>query len=507
MPKRPSQPISYGRRLSTLAARHPDRPAIVFVPDEGEERTISWRELDRTSNRVARLLARSGVAARSLVVIGLPNWPEHYVATLAAWKLGALVLPLAATMPRRERDQVLALGDPALVIADWEGVAYPMLNAVGLRRAEAFSDRRLPDRIPHPGKAMGSGGATGRPKIIVDPLPQVRTPLPPGARNFMGLAPGQVQLVAGPLYHNSPFGVSHTGLFEEHTLILMERFNAARAVDLIERHRVNFAFLAPTMMSRIIQLPGVGGRDFSSVDAIFHTAAPCPPWLKRAWIELLGGEKIYEGYGATEAVGYTAIRGDEWLAHPGSVGRPEGCALRILDEDGRDLPPGEIGEIFMRPHDDPRGTYYYLGSPPAKSTPDGFTSVGDLGWVDAEGYLYFADRRVDMIVTGGANVYPAEVEGALSEHPDVGDVIVIGVPDADWGRHVHAIVEPRDATRPPAVMALDTHCRARLTSYKVPKSYEFVDVFPRDASGKVRRSALVEERAAGDTPEMIRINR
>jgi bile acid-coenzyme A ligase len=304
---------------------------------------------------------------------------------------------------------------------------------------------------------------------------------------------GQVQLIAGPLYHNSPFSWGPIGLFEEHTLVVMERFDAARAVDLIERHRVNFGFLVPTMMKRILDLPGLRREAFASVHAFFHTAAPCPSWLKRAWIDLLGPERLYEAYGATEAVGSTVIRGDEWLEHPGSVGRPQDCDLRILDEDGRDVPAGQVGEIYMRPRA-AGPTYRYLGSPPAAATPDGYVSVGDMGWVDGEGYLYLADRRVDLVIVGGANVYPAEVEAALLQHPQVQDVAVIGLPDADRGKRVHAVIQPRDPQAPPAVDALDAHCRTRLAPYKVPRSYEFLAALPRDESGKIRRSALVAER-------------
>jgi bile acid-coenzyme A ligase len=496
--------VSYGRRLSLLAAARPERAVIVFAPQGGAERVVTWRELDERSNQVARLLAGRGVGERSLVVVGLPNCPEHYVATFAAWKLGALVLPLRAALPGRERDQILELSAPAVVVADWEGVAFPLVTTDELAESVGLSAEPLPDRIPHPGKAIASGGSTGRPKIIVDPRPLVYRE---GARVVeggfdAGLRADQVQLIAGPLYHNPPFGWGHGGLQEGHTLVLMDRFDAARAADLIERHRVNFAFLAPTMMRRIVQLPDIGQRDFSSFDAILHTAAPCPPWLKRAWIDLIGGEKVREGFGSSEAVGMTGIRGDEWLAHPGSVGRPYGCDLRILDEEGSDLPPGEVGEIFMRPHS-AGPTYEYIGSPPAKATPDGFTSVGDLGWVDGEGYLFLADRRVDLIITGGANVYPAEIEAALTEHAGVGDVAVIGVPDEDWGKRVHAVIQGRDLTNPPAVAALDTHCRERLASYKIPKSYEFVSQLPRDDAGKLRRSGLVTERESSWTTGMI----
>jgi bile acid-coenzyme A ligase len=501
-----TEKVSWGRRLSDLAAAHPEKTAIIFVPQEGDERALTWGELDAQSNRLARRMATLGADERSLIVVGLPNCPEHYIAVFAAWKLGSLVLPMRAALPPRERDQLLDLGRPTVVVADWDEVPFPTIARAHLTTLGDYIADPLPDRTPHPGKAIGSGGSTGRSKIIVDPHPLSRTPRPPDDPGYMGLRPGQVQLVPGPLYHNSPFGWSHMGLFDNHTLVLMERFDAARVVDLIEGHRVNFIVLVPTMMRRIAQLPGIERRDLSSIEGIMHTAAPCPPWVKHAWINLIGGEKVYEGFGAAEAVGATTIRGDEWLRHPGSVGRPANCDLRILNENGNDLPPGDVGEIFMRPHT-PDPTYAYIGSAPAKSTPDGFTSVGDMGWVDAEGYLFLADRRVDLIITGGANVYPAEVEAVLTEHPAVGDVAVIGVPDEDFGKCVHAIIQPRDPDTPPSVRELDAHCRQRLAAYKIPKTYEFLTPLPRDDAGKIRRSALAAERVQGRTPGMIAVRR
>jgi bile acid-coenzyme A ligase len=214
------------------------------------------------------------------------------------------------------------------------------------------------------------------------------------------------------------------------------------------------------------------------------------------WIDLIGPERLIEAYGSSEAIGSTRITGADWLRHPGSVGRaePAVCALRILDADLRDVPAGTIGEIFFHPANQTEPTYRYIGSPPAKSTPDGFASVGDLGYVDEDGYLFIVDRRVDMIVSGGANVYPAEVEAALTEHPAVTDAAVIGLTDDEWGRRVHAIVEAADSKSPPTEAELSAWLRDRLSPYKLPKSYEIVGALPRDPSGKIRRSALVAER-------------
>jgi bile acid-coenzyme A ligase len=254
------------------------------------------------------------------------------------------------------------------------------------------------------------------------------------------------------------------------------------------------------MMGRMAKVPGVAAADLSSITGIMHTASACPPWVKRAWIDLVGAEKILEGFGATDYVGACLIRGDEWLEHPGSVGRPADCDVRILDEDGNEVPTGEVGEIYMRLRvpEDAEASFEYIGAPDLKRTPDGFATVGDLGWVDADGYVYVADRRVDMIVTGGANVYPAEVEASLSDHRDVADVAVIGLPDEDWGRRVHAVVQPADPANPPAVDALLAHARNTLAAYKCPKTVEFVDELPRNQAGKIRRSDLLAERTGVD---------
>ena len=466
-----TQQVSFGQRLTDLAQKHGDSaPAITLARQDGTEDSLSWAGLECWSNRTARLLASKGVDAGTMVCIGIWNNLEHYAAAYGAWKLGACTLPLSPRMPDIEFDGITAL-----------------------RHAGPFADTPLPDITAHPGKAIASGGSTGRSKIIVDPNPWARIP---GARPNHGTAfrTGQNQLVAGPRYHNSPFSWGHSGLFDEHHLVVLERFDAARAVAMIEKHRCQFMFLAPTMMQRIVRLPDITPEKLASIECVYQTAAPCPPWLKRRWMELTAPEKLMEGFGASEAVGSCRIRGDEWLLHPGSVGRPVNAELKILDEAFNELPQGEVGEIFMRPHTHPAPTYRYIGAPPAKATPDGFISVGDMGFIDPEGYVFLSDRRVDLIIRGGANIYPAEVEAALSEHPDVADVAVVGIPDDELGKTVHAIVEPRLGTKPDEP-ALRAWMRERLTAYKMPQAYEFMTTLPRDQSGKIRRSQLAQERA------------
>jgi bile acid-coenzyme A ligase len=225
-------------------------------------------------------------------------------------------------------------------------------------------------------------------------------------------------------------------------------------------------------------------------------AAPCPTWLKQAWIEWLGADRILELYGGTEAQAITFITGHEWLEHRGSVGRPVLGEIRVLDTDGNERPPGQIGEIWMRRGPDAPPSYRYVGAE-AKSRPDNWESLGDMGWKDDDGYLYLGDRDTDMILVGGANVYPAEIEAALEEHPRVTSSCAIGLPDADYGNIVHAIVQTAE---PIPVGELDEFLRSRLAKYKLPRSYEFVAEALRGDDGKVRRSALRAARIDPGTP-------
>jgi len=238
---------------------------------------------------------------------------------------------------------------------------------------------------------------------------------------------------------------------------------------------------------------GIEDRDLSSLRWILQGAAPMPPSLVERWAGLIGAERIVMAYGMTEAIGITALRGDEWMHHRGSIGLGlRGTEIRILDSDGRQLPPGEIGDIYMR--SPTYGGSTYLGASPMPETTEGFATVGDMGWLDEDGYLFLADRRADLIVSGGANVFPAEVENALIDHPGVVDVVVIGLADPEWGRRVHAVIEPRDPAAPPELADVVAFAKSRLAPYKVPKTIEIVESIPRSAATKVSRGSMVAER-------------
>ena len=490
-------PVSYGARLTQMATERPGETAFVLVAQGGDEDHVSWRQLDEASNRVARMLDEHEVGPGSTVVTALPNSVAHVVAMYGSWKAGACVLPLRSDLPEWERDRVLDVARPTVVIGDWPGVsASPVLSSAALEAAD-HAAAPVADRTACPAKAIATSGSTGTPKIIVlgDPGAAV-TGAGYGAHGeFLGHRDGQVQLVPAPLYHANGFYVLQFGLFGAQRIILMERFEAGLAVELIERHRVNTFAGVTIMLQRMAREPGIHRRDLSSLESVLHGGAPLPEWVARTWIELVGPDHFFVSYGSSENAGIALANGQQWLDHPGTVGRPFHTEARILDDDGADQPPGQVGEIYLRWADPGAKSFEYSGQVQARRTADGFSSLGDLGWLDGDGFLFLADRRTDMIISGGANVYPAEVEAALSEHPGVVDVVVVGRPDPEWGARVHAIVQLREDEGTVAAEDLRAHCRDRLAAYKVPKTFEFTEELPRSVAGKLRRSALS---ASGD---------
>ena len=493
------QPDLYspGRRLTQLAGERPDETALREIASDGTERALTWAEFESAANRFAHRLADQGVDGGSWVAVGLPNGLEHVVAAHAGWKLGACVMPVSSKLPAAERDRFLQLGAPRVVVADWDDVdgigGDDVLSSPG-------DDSPPRDRVPAPWKALGSGGSTGLSKLIVAPgafaYPAGEHPLAAPT----GLYDHDVVLAPGPLYHNQPFSAMALAVFTGATFVTMRKFDAALTLELIERLGVTYASVVPTMMTRMLRVPGQENRDLSSLRVLMHMAAPCPEWAKRAWIDRIGAAHVWELWAATEMVGITIVTGDEWLAHPGTVGRPVNTEILIADQAGTVLPTAEVGEIYTRmpdqAPDQAADSYAYRGADPLRELPGGYRSVGDLGWLDEDGYLHLADRRTDLIITGGANVFPAEVESALSSHPGVADVAVVGLVDEDLGRRVHAIVEPRAGTAPPSGEELHTHCNEQLARYKCPRTIEFVEQLPRAETGKIRRAQLRDERDA-----------
>ncbi|GAA0329717.1 AMP-binding protein [Sphingomonas oligophenolica] len=438
------------------------------------------------------MMAAQGVGHGDFVTVALPNGLEFYETSFAIWKLGAIPNIVSAKLARPEMDAILDIVRPRLFVGPSPRFDVPTLLAVPAA-LDQYSAEPLPEAVSPHWKAMTSGGSTGRPKVIVDAMPARWNP----EQGFLCQHPGDVILNPGPLYHNAPFHCIHMGLFVGATIVEMGRFDALRALELIDAHRVNWVTMVPTMMHRIWRLgPEVLSRfTLPSLRMMLHMAAPCPAWLKEAWIGWLGSERVWEYYGTTEATGSTMISGTDWLAHRGSVGRVrDGYAVRVLNGDGQQCPVGEVGEIYFRPQGGAGSTYHYLGSTPKRVGE--WETPGDLGCLDAEGYLYLSDRRNDLIISGGANIYPAEVEAAIDEHPDVRTSAVIGLPDEEWGARVHAIVQPIEG----AVLGqaeFAAFLAERLTGYKLPKSIEFTGESLRDEAGKVRRVALRDARLGG----------
>ena len=315
-------------------------------------------------------------------------------------------------------------------------------------------------------------------------------------RAMFGFRDGMTYLNPAPLYHSAPQASVAASLRMGCTTVVMEHFDAEQWLALVERYQVTNCQMVPVMFSRLLRLPEETRtrHDASSLECIVHAAAPCPVHVKKAMIDWLG-PIITEYYGATEANGFTFCDSAQWLAHPGTVGRAILGDVLILDDEGRQRPPGVDGTIWFR-----GATAFEYFQDPAKTeqsrTSDGTTStVGDVGHMDAEGYLYLTDRKSYMIISGGVNIYPQETENLLSGHPAVLDVAVIGVPNDDLGEEVKAVVQPVDpaAAGPDLEQELIAYCRDRLTHFKCPRTVDFVSELPRSATGKLYKRLLRDE--------------
>jgi bile acid-coenzyme A ligase len=475
--------ITFVQQLRDLASADPDRPAVT----SGDE-TLTRAELERRADRLARSLVAAGVQLGDIVSMALPNGPDWFVGAIACWTVGATPQPLNPRMAGPELEAVLELAAPKVVLALDPALAggRPTLTPRDGTDGDPLADVTSPSW-----KAPTSGGSTGRPKLIVSNDPaNMDTDLPLAL--IFGMPSEGCIVMPGPLHHNGPLIWSVAGLLVGKHVVVLPRFDAEATLAALDEHHGDTIYLVPTMMKRIWRLPTeVRERyDLSALQLVWHLAEPCPVWLKEAWIEWLGPEKIMELYGGTEAQLSCIISGTEWLEHKGSVGKPVGGKISVRDEDGNELPAGTEGELWML-SDRPASPYRYIGAT-ARRSADGWESLGDMGRIDEDGYLYLGDRSSDMVLVGGSNVYPAEVEAALGEHPEVRSCAVIGLPDEDKGNRVHAIVEA-DPDRVTADELL-AFAAERLSSYKRPRSVELVDEPLRDDAGKVRRTQLRADR-------------
>jgi bile acid-coenzyme A ligase len=477
----PSQVPPIPTQVSRLAEADPDAPAVTC-----EGRTLTRSELDKSTNRLARAYAQLGVGQGDYVVTVLPNSIEFIQAVLAIWKVGGIPQPLSARMPDAELTALLELRSPKLIVGRDDPTGVSPSVAADFTPDTELSDDALPEIVSPVFKAMASGGSTGRPKLIEAGIDSRFSPL---AGYAMGSMDGDVNLLSVPLTHNTGFTTMAIGLVQGHHLVVMPRFDPHEFLRLVTEYRVTFLTTVPTVMQRL--LPAYRSAedtyDLSSIRRLWHVAAHCPPAVKQAWIDILGPDAVWELYGGTELQALTFISGEQWLTHPGSVGVVVAGEMKVLDDDGNECPPGVSGEIYMRPPPGSGPTYRYVGAT-AKQR-DGWDSLGDLGYFDEDGFLYLNDRRVDMFTVGGRNVYPAEIESALSAHPNVLSCLVVGVPHEDLGQVPHAIVQAEGLDEA-AVIGFLTD---RLASYKIPRSVEFSDSPLRDDAGKARRSAVRDE--------------
>jgi long-chain acyl-CoA synthetase len=470
--------------VSAHARRDPERVAIV-----AGDRRLTYGELDMAITQAARTLAMKGVGPSRRLGIALRNRPEWMVAALGAARLGAQVVPIPHGATSDERAYFCEDGEVAFLLD--EGGLDAFLAEAASASISPIADAQ-PDYVtlrPY------TSGTTGRPKAVI----RGASPAPAAILGMIryyesyGLAdPDEINLTASPLHHLAGFSGPHSALIAGHTTVLLDHFDAAEALRVLEAERVTYWICAPVHLYRLTRLPQEARdrADLSHVRRVMHGSAPCAPSLKRAVMELFPPGAVWETYGGTETMG-TVITPEEWLERPGSVGRPaRGSTIKILDDDGAELASGETGLIYIG-SDWGRGFRYAGPDELTESIYRGdLATLGDVGYVDDDGYLFVVDRRKDLVITGGANVYPAEVEAVLVRHPNVAEVAVIGVPDDEYGEIVTAIVVPDGDLEPDALM---TFAREHLVAYKSPRRVELVSELPRDPMGKIRKRDLREQ--------------
>jgi long-chain acyl-CoA synthetase len=488
-------------------------------------RRRSLEELELRVRRIASGLAALGVGQGDCVAILMRNDIAFMEASYAAQALGAyavpinwhfkaeeigyiltdsaaralvghadLLAPIAAELPAGVA--TIAVSTPAEVAQAYGIRPVPAANVAGARDCEAL----IAQQPPHPGPALPAtltmfytSGTTGHPKGVRRPAPTAEqmAAIERQRRNVFGIKPGIRCAVPGPLYHSAPNAFAMRAGRVAELMALMPRFDALSLLELIGRERLDTMFMVPTMFIRLLKLPEEVRRrfDLSSLKFVIHAAAPCPPEVKRAMIDWWG-PVINEFYGSTESSAVTLASSADTLKKPGTVGRAvEGAELRILDDAGRILPAGEVGEIFTRFASLPDFTYHNKPEARAAIDRDGFITSGDVGYLDADGYLFLCDRKRDMVISGGVNIYPAEIEAALHAMPGVKDCAVFGVPDAEFGEALMAVVEPMEGA---SLAAADVraHLKAHLADYKVPKAIEIARGLPREDSGKIFKRRL-----------------
>ncbi len=498
---------------------------LALVMGSGAQRT--YGELLRRSNRVANLLHAAGLRRGDGLAIMLPNRPEFFEIAWAAQRSGLYYTPVNTHLVADELAYIVAdSGVKALFVdAAFSGIVSQIEQAAsnvdlrvmvggliaGYVEYEEALSRSADGPLPEPSQGsemMYSSGTTGRPKAVRRPLPGpegswAQRTVEEGLRALYGMTPSDVYLSPAPLYHSAPITYCMATMRLGATVVVMERFDPEQCLALIEHHRVTHAQFVPTMFVRLLKLPSeVRHRyDVSSLRAVIHAAAPCPVAVKKEMMEWWG-PIIYEYYAGTEGFAATFIGPEEWLAHPGSVGRSQN-PVHIMGEDG-ELPPGKPGLIYFE-----GGPAFEYHNDPIKtasvSNEMGWRTLGDVGYLDADGYLYLTDRATFMIVSGGVNIYPQEIENVLILHPKVMDAAVFGVPNAEFGEEVKAVVQPKDWEEAGEALEAELidYCRSHLAGYKCPRSIDFEQTLPRDPNGKLYKRHLRDRYWTGHQTRLL----
>ena len=508
--------------MSLLAQHIPaDDPDQMALADQ--QTTLGWAELDQMVNRAVNLLHTLDLGPERRLAVFAENSVETVVAYVAAALAGASAVPVNFHLTADELAYILEDSASALLLVGPEsaerglsaaeavstGTGGPPISMMGWRCGDlpamdsweqglAFAPNGPPPTdIPPVPHLFYTSGTTGRPKGVDAPPALFRGGATVEEYFATCATPNAAigtHLVVGPLYHAGPFAATRN-LMGGAPVVVMGRFDAEATLAAIDRYRVNGVFMVPTHFSRLLALPAEVRQRYrtDSLVSVTHSGAPCPVSVKRAMIEWLG-PIVYEGYGSTEVGGSCHINSEDWLAHPGSVGRPvPPFEVLITDDDGTELPPGREGRVYFA---DRSGRGIRYRNAPEKTAAahlrPGVFTLGEIGYVDADGFLYLTDRFSDMVVSGGVNIYPAETEQVLVEHPGVADVACIGVPDEEMGEQLKALIVPTDPDRPPAEAEIISFCRDRIAHFKCPRSVELIseETLGRSAMGKINKQAL-----------------
>ena len=502
-----------GLTLAWWATRQPDRPAIWSAHGD---RTFA--ELNKRANQLSRALRRRGLVEGDAVALLCTNRPEFAETVAACQRSGFRLTPINWHLSANEASYIISdcgaravvasveLADTATEAVAGAPKSYVLLAAGGPIRGfesydEAIADETwgdLDDAVLGT-QMLYTSGTTGRPKGVYRSPELARAIAAAPPVNAYGYREGSedLHLCTGPLYHAAPLAFSLSlPLAFGVGVVLMDQWEAEEALRLIERHRVTHTHMVPTMFHRLLSLPDEVREkyDVSSLRMVLHGAAPCPVPIKRRMIEWVG-PVVLEYYAATEGVG-TWADSATWLARPGTVGRAVVAGqVKVGDDEGNALPSGEIGLVYLR--SPAAGRFEYFGD---RSKTDGvyrdeYFTLGDMGYLDEDGYLFLTDRAANLIISGGVNIYPAEIEAVLLEHPAVGDVAVVGVPSEEWGEEVLAVVEPQPGTEagPDLAAELITFARERMAHFKCPRTVDFVERLPRQDNGKIYKRLLRDE--------------